>query len=83
MITVPKLTLFIPDTQVDEKEILKNMLLSLKIPDGAYEKDDGNLYIKEDTSYHGSPSYEEVLCTSDEKRIRKYKCLKELIQLYK
>lgn len=82
MITVPKLTLFIPDAQVDEKEILKNMFLSLKIPDGAYEKEDGNLYIKEDISYHGSPQYEEKLYTSDQKRIRKYKLLKELIRLY-
>ena len=83
MITMKKLTVSIPNVMLDEQEVLKSMLQNLNIPYGAYEKEDGNLYIKEDTSYHGSPSYEEVLCTSDEKRIQKYKCLKELIQLYK
>jgi hypothetical protein len=48
----------------------------------AFKVDGEKLYVLVDTSYHGSPNFEERLLFEDKAKVEKYKHLIELIKLY-
>lgn len=47
-----------------------------------YMIEDGNLVYMEDTSYHGSPSWEKRIICNDSKVIQAYILMKELQELF-
>jgi len=80
---INKVTLSGISIDIDDKEIIKELIDNLHLPDNVYISKDGKLCKKVDTSYHGTPHYEErVLYDEDDIKARRYTLLKKLLALY-
>lgn len=81
MITLNSVVLKGLNVQLDEVDVLTAMLKNLGLPDDAYVRGDAVCH-EVDTSYHGSPCYEEVVDTRDPVTVRRFTLLNELLAMY-